>query len=131
MSPTRANLEYHIGFRVSQEVFEQIQTRADRAGKPANAWCREKVIEAAARPRVTVAEFAILAEVVASQDILVELLWAIVKEGEPPIEKFRQITDKAHAAKRKEAWRLLNDTQTQAEASMPMEPAKCSAPTAR
>jgi hypothetical protein len=131
MQPTKLLLENHIGFRVSQEVFEQIQMRADRAGKPANAWCREKVIEAAARPRVTVAEFAILAEVVAAEEILIELLWAIVKEGEPPIEKFRQITAKAHAAKQREAWKLLGETQTQAEANMPVEPARYSAPTAR
>lgn len=78
--PSKALLDYHIGFRVNQEVFSQIQTRAERAGKPANAWCREKIIEATQRPRVSLGKFATLAEVNAVEEIIIELLYAIVTE---------------------------------------------------
>lgn len=131
MRPSKPLLENHIGFRVSQEVFEQIQMRADRAGKPANAWCREKVIEAAARPRVTLAEFAILAEVIAVEEMIVNLLYAIVTEGKPPLERFRQITGKAHAAKQNEARKLLEDSKPWPEASQSIQPPNYPAPVAK
>jgi hypothetical protein len=131
MYTKKAVLTRHIGFRVSEEIFQQIQTRADRAEKQAGEWCREKVIEASSRPRVTVPELAILCEVVASQEILVELLYAIVSEGKPTLEKFRQITARAHAAKKKEAWKLIGKTQVYGEANLPTAPAKHSAATAR
>ncbi len=131
MYTKRAVLTRHIGFRVSAEVFQQIETRAQRGEQQANVWCREKVIEAAKRPRVSIVEFATLAEIVASQDILIELLYAIVSEGKPTLEKFRQITARAHAAKKKEAWKLIGETETYALANFSPEPTKQSAPAAK
>lgn len=121
MTIRKPHLDYHIGFRVNQEAFQQIQVRAERAKKPANAWCREKVIEAAAIPRITFAEYAILAEVIASQEITIQLLYAIVTEGKPSQERFRQITTRAHATKQDEARKLLQAIMPNLEANNPMQ----------
>jgi hypothetical protein len=126
----KSSLDYHIGFRVSQADFSQIQTRADRAGKPANAWCRERVIEAAQRPIISVGEFATLSEICAVEEIMIELLYAIVTEVEPSKERFRQITSRAHAAKNNEAWKLLDRVRPRPEHSHSMLPARAIEPVA-
>jgi len=127
----KSSLDYHIGFRVSQADFNQIQTRADRAGKPANAWCRERVIEAAQRPIISVGEFATLAEIYAVEEIMIQLLYAIVTEGEPSQERFRQITNRAHAAKNNEAWKLLDQVRPRTEQSQATLPARAIEPLAK
>lgn len=107
MNESKAVLTRHIGFRVDERVFEQIQMQADQEGKPPNVWCRDRVMEAAQHPRVTPGERALLDEIVATQEITINLLYAMVTEGKPSEERFRQITGEAHAAKHREAGKLL------------------------
>ncbi len=58
-----------------------------------------------------------LDEIVATQEITINLLYAIVTEGKPSADRFRQITSSAHATKQKEARKLLEEIQPKPEAS--------------
>lgn len=107
MNESNAVLTKHIGFRISPEAFDRIQDQADREGKAANVWCRERVIEASERKAITLGEKTILDEVLATQEIIVRLLYTIIWEDKPSMEKFRQITSSVHEAITKDAQRLL------------------------
>ena len=85
-----AVLSKHIGFRISAEIFERIQNQANHEAKPANVWCRERIIEASEQLRITPGEKTILAEILATQEIIVQLLYAIVWEGKPSGDRFSQ-----------------------------------------
>jgi len=90
-----------IGFSISLEVFERIQNQADREGKPANAWCCQRVVGASERDRITTGEKTIFTEILPAQEIIVNLLYAIVWEVKPTPDRFRKITAAAHAAEPK------------------------------
>lgn len=120
MNESSAVLTKHIGFRISQEVFERIQKRAANEGKPANVWCRDRVIEASERNRITPGEKTILAEILATQEILVKLLYAIVWEAKPTADRFREITSAAHTAKHELARQILEETPKDPEAKKPL-----------
>ncbi len=117
MNQSKAVLTRHVGFRISEEVFERIQIQARQERKPANVWCRERVIEAAQHPRISPGERVLLDEIVATQEITINLLYAIVTEGKLSVDRFRQITSSAHATKQKEARKLLEEIQPKPEAS--------------
>lgn len=107
MNESNAVLTKHIGFRISLEVFERIQNQADREGKPTNVWCRERIVEASERDRITPGEKTILTEILATQEIIVKLLYAIVWEVKPTADRFREIASAAHAAEHKDVGELL------------------------
>ena len=52
---------------------------------------------------------------------MIELLFAIVTEGMPSKERFRQITSRAPATKQNEAQKLLQEIQPKPEANNPMQ----------
>ncbi len=122
MSLSAAVLTRHVGFRVSDAVFATVQELAEGEGKQVSVWCREKIIEAAKRRDQTSVPHAILAEVIAVEEIMVQLLYAIVTEGKLAADKFRQITSNAHGAKYVEARKLLERLQAKHQLTRPVMP---------
>lgn len=122
MSLSAAVLTQHVGFRVSDAIFATVQELAKAEGKQVSVWCREKIIEAAKRHDQTSVQHAILAEVIAVEEIMVQLLYAIVTEGKLAAEKFRQITSNAHGAKHMEARKLLEKLQPKPKPPRPVLP---------
>jgi hypothetical protein len=119
MSLSTAVLTQHVGFRVSDAVFEAVKELAEGEGKQVSVWCREKIIEAAKRCDQTSVQHAILAEVIAVEEIMVQLLYAIVTEGKLAADKFRQITSDAHAAKYIGARKILERIQPKPNPTRP------------
>jgi hypothetical protein len=72
-----------------------------------NIWCRDRAIEAAREPRVTPGERVLLDEIVATQEIITNLLYAIWTEDKSSAERLLQIASTAHAAKHGEAGKIL------------------------
>jgi hypothetical protein len=122
MSLSSAVLTRHVGFRVSDAVFETVKELAEGEGKQVSVWCREKITEAAKRHDQTTVQHAILAEVIVVEEIMVQLLYAIVTEGKPSADRFRQITSDAHAAKHMEARKLLERLQPKPRPPRPVIP---------
>jgi hypothetical protein len=122
MSLSAAVLTQHVGFRVSDALFAMVQELAEGEGKQVSVWCREKITEAANRRDQAPVQHAILAEVIAVEEIMVQLLYAIVTEGKLSADKFRQITSDAHAAKHMEARKLLERLQPKPKPPRPVIP---------
>jgi hypothetical protein len=120
MSLSAAVLTKHVGFRVSDAIFATVQELAEAEGKQVSVWCREKIVEAAKRRDQTSVQHAILAEVIAVEEIMVHLLYAIVTEGKLAADKFRQITSNVHAAKYMEARKLLERLQSKPKPTRPV-----------
>jgi len=88
-------LSQHIGFRVRQAAFDQIQHLADKAGRNVNDWCREIVLRTADGTVASPATYAVLAEITATQAILIDLLCAVGRDGRITTQKAQQIVDAA------------------------------------
>jgi len=102
MKQTKAILTKHVGFRLRPSTFDQLQLLADKAGKPVNDWCREVVLQCTKRAPASPTEFAVMAEIAATQAISIEMLCAVGSGGKPPPRRPRRV-DKAHHEKCKES----------------------------
>jgi len=51
-------------------------------GKTLSEWCRERILEAAEPPVPSIADFALMAEVTATQSMLIDMLSLIGRDGE-------------------------------------------------
>jgi len=114
MKPTKAFLTKHVGFRLRPSAFDQVQLMADKAGKQVNDWCREVVLQCAKGAPASPTEFALLAEITATQAIVIEMLCTVGKEGKITPQKAQEIFDKADSSKYKEAMELLRVAQAKA-----------------
>src|SRR5713101_7187020 len=119
MRQNRPTLTVHIGFRVSQATFDQILLRADKEGKPANDWCRERVLEAAKQPLPSPAEHALMAEVTATQNIAISLIYEMASGKELTRDRVQQILDAAHAAKYRDADERLRHASGRGQSGAP------------
>lgn len=111
MKPTKAILTKHVGFRLRPSAFDQIQLLADKAGKQVNDWCREAVLQCAKGAPTSSTELAVLAEITATQAIVIEMLCTVGKEGKITTQRAQEIFDKADSNKYKEAMELLRVAQ--------------------
>jgi hypothetical protein len=114
MKETKAFLTKHIGFRLRQTAFDQIQHLADKAGRNVNDWCREIVLQAAEGTFASPSTYAVMAEITATQAILIDLLCAVGRDGRITTQKAQQIVDAAHNNKYKEALELLRFAHSKA-----------------
>lgn len=106
-------LTEHVGFRVSRDALEQIQRRAEGEGTIVSDWCRDRAIQAAKQNAFTSSEYALMAEISATEAILIDLLCAIGRDGKITQQKAQALVDAAHSAKYKEAAELLKYAYTQ------------------
>ena len=77
MKQMKAILTKHVGFRLRPSTFDQIQLLADKAGKPVNDWCREVVLQCAKGVPTSAMDFAVMAEIAATQAIIIEMFSAV------------------------------------------------------
>jgi hypothetical protein len=114
MRQTKAILTKHVGFRLRPSALEQIQLLADKAGKQVNDWCREVVLQYAKGATPSPTEFAVIAEIAATQTIVIEMFCAVGGGGKITTQKAQEIVDKADSKKYKDAVDILRLAQAKA-----------------
>ena len=105
--PNPLNRTKTIGIKVSEAIYETLRRVAESQGKPLSEWCRDRITEASAPPGPGPADFSLMAELTATQAILIDLLCVIGRDGRLTAPKAQEIVDKAHEHKYKEAVQLL------------------------
>ena len=128
MTKKRPLLTKHIGFRVKESAFDDIERLAESDGKPVNDWCRDRLLGFLALPSASPAGNALLAEIAATQSITVSLLFAFARDGKLPEAKVREILDRARNDKFAQAAELLRQASL---AVRPSESQLSAAPDAR
>lgn len=96
-----------IGLKVTKEQFQALKDLAARDAKPLATWWRDTLLALASGARPSPFQFAIMAEITATQAILIDLLCQLGREGKITTQKAQEIVDRAHNAKYKEAVELL------------------------
>lgn len=103
----RLNRTKTIGIKVSQASFEALRKLSEAQGKPLSEWCRDRVMEASMPPGPQPSDIAVIAEITATQAILIDLVCTLGRDGKVNMQKAQEIVDAAHNAKYKEAAQLL------------------------
>ena len=103
-----------IGLKVTAEQYETLCRLAESNSKPIAEWCRDTLIAAVGPGRPSPVEVGLLAEVTATQAILIDLLCAFGKDGKVTTQKAQEIVDAAHEHKYIEAVELLRVAHSQA-----------------
>ncbi len=98
MLPKLTNRTRRIGVRVQEAVFDRIRQCAANHGKTASEWCSERLSEIA-RGVPSVFEQALMAEIAATQNITITLLYEMAEGRKLSRERVQEILDSAHAAK--------------------------------
>ncbi len=93
--------------KFTETDYERLQALAERDGKPLAAWCRDVLLRVASGSQPSPFQFGIMAEITATQAILIDLLCALGRDGKITTQKAQEIVDRAHNAKFKEATQLL------------------------
>jgi hypothetical protein len=104
-----------IGIKVSESAFETLRKVAEGQGKHLGEWCRDALMRAALRPPPRPSELAMVAEITATQAILIDMLCIFGRDGRIATPKAQEIVDRAHNAKYKEALQLLGLAYSKAE----------------
>jgi hypothetical protein len=115
MTKNTASLTSHVGFRVKESIFRDIQSRAQAEGISPNDWCRKRLLQTVDLPLPTPAHYAILAEIVATQDIVAGLFCALGRDGRLTPQKAKEIVDAAHERKYREVAALFRYAESRAE----------------
>ncbi|HEV2418048.1 MAG TPA: hypothetical protein VGX94_09595 [Terriglobia bacterium] len=102
-----------IGLKFADADFRTIQARAFQDGKRLGEWCRDKILEAIQPRGARPGEYAIMAEITATQSIVIDLLCALGRDGKLTQQKAQAVVDAAHSTKYKEAAELLKYAYTQ------------------
>lgn len=105
--PNPLNRSKTIGIKVSETAYEMLRGVAEGKGKTLSEWCRERILEAAEPPVPRITDFALMAEVTATQAMLIDMLCIMGRDGRLSPQKAQAIVDKAHAEKYKEALDIL------------------------
>lgn len=101
----------HIGFRVREEAFSRIEQLADVDGKLVNEWCRDILLRTIDQRTASLTLHALLAEIAASRDIIIRLLFAFASDGRLPEQKVREIIAQTEKQKYESAARLFEQAQ--------------------
>ncbi len=115
MNGNGLNRTEHIAIRVTEQDYVRLAAMAKRDSKPLREWCRDKILEAAKCPIPTPAEHAILAEIVATQDIVAGLFCALGRDGRLVPQKAKEIVDAAHERKYREVAALFKYAESRPE----------------
>ncbi len=108
------NRTRHIAVRVNESAFERLQAVADAEQKPLGEWCRDTLLAVASRRLPSPFEFGLLAEMTATQAIVIHLLCTVGKDGRISTQKAQEIVDAAHDNKYSEAIELFRLAQSKA-----------------
>jgi hypothetical protein len=103
-----------IGLKVTAEQYQALSHLAGINSKPIAEWCRETLVAVAGCGRPSPVEFGLLAEITATQAILIDLLCTVGKEGKLTTQKAQQIVESAHENKYTEALEILRAAHAKA-----------------
>ncbi len=106
-----------IGLKVTKEQFQVLKDLAARDTKPLAVWCRDTLLALASGRGPSPFELAVMAELTATQAILIDMLCAVGRDGKITTQKAQEIVDRAHNAKFKEATQLLQYAYSRAAKS--------------
>lgn len=104
-----------VGLKVTKEQLGCLKKLADQNDKPLAEWCRDRVLEALNGVAPSPAHDALLAEIVAIEEMLVGLLCAIGRDGKLTAQKAQEIVDAAHHRKYRDVAALFQYAQSRAE----------------
>jgi hypothetical protein len=113
------NLTKGITPKFTETDYERIRALAERDGKPLAAWCRDVLLRVATGSQPTPFQFGIMAEITATQAILIDLLCLLGRDGTITTQKAQEIVDRAQNAKYQEAIELLRYAYSRATRSQP------------
>lgn len=113
MTKKKASLTSHVGFRVKESIFHDIQSCAQAEGMSPNDWCRNRVLQTVNSPMPRSSDYALLAEIAATQDIVVGLICALGHDGRLPRQKAQEIVDAAHERKYRDVAALFKHAESQ------------------
>jgi len=103
-----------IGLKVTTEQYHALCELAGINSKPLAEWCRDTLVAVAGCGRPSPVEFGLLAEITATQAILIDLLCTVGKEGKLTTQRAQQIVEAAHDKKYTEALEILRAAHTKA-----------------
>ena len=112
MITKRPQLTKHIGFRVKESAFDEIERLADSEEQSVGDWCRDRLLGLVAQPAISSSERLLLAEIAATQNITISLLYAYARDGQLPEAKVRETLDRARREKYAQATELLRQAAT-------------------
>ena len=104
--PTQSSRSRRIGARVHESVFERLKVMANADAKTVSEWCSERLTDIA-RGIPTPFELALLAEIVATQAILIDLIYTWSHDGKLTQKAVQDIVHSAQQSKFKEALQLF------------------------
>lgn len=93
--------------KFTESDYERLESIAARAGKPIATWCRDALLPLISGATPSPFQFGIMAEITATQAILIDLLCILGRDGRITTQKAQEIVDRAQNAKYKEAIELL------------------------
>jgi hypothetical protein len=98
--------------KFSESDFQRLTVASERDGKPLGAWCRDQLLQTLDGVRPSAANYAILAEILATQDIIVGLLCAMGRDGRLTPQKAKEIADAAHERKYRDVAALFKEAES-------------------
>lgn len=106
-----------IGLKVTRDQLGSLKKLADQSDQPLAEWCRERVLETLRGVPPSLAQHAILAEILALQDTVVGLLSAIGRDSRLTPQKAKEIVDAAHERKYRDVVGLFKDAEAECRRS--------------
>ena len=88
-----------VGLKFSEADFRRLQAAANHDGKHLGEWCRDRVLEVLNGVNPSTPDQALMAEIVATQDIVVDLFCTLGHDGKLTSQKAQEIVDAAHERK--------------------------------
>jgi hypothetical protein len=105
--------------KFTEEDFERLRSLAHRDGKCLGEWCRDRLLEVVDGVPPTTSDHALLAEIVAVEDIVVDLLCAFGHDGKLTSQKAQEIVDAAHERKYRDVPALFKYAHSRNELKRP------------
>jgi len=99
-----------IGVRVAEADFARLQALADAEGRPLGEWCREVLLDRVKRRPPTLAEKAVVSEVLALRTILLNVLFSLAKGKVITEQEMTDLIERADAEKLNRAMQRLEQT---------------------
>ena len=104
--PTEPSRRRRIGARVHESVFERLKVMAKGDAKTVSEWCSGRLTDIARGIPVPF-ELALLAEIAATQAILIDLIYTWSHDGKLTQKAVQEIVRSAQRSKFKEAGQLF------------------------
>lgn len=98
--------------KFSESDYQRLKAAAEGDGKRPAEWCRHRLAEILHGAAVTAPDQALMAEIGATQDILVGLICAFGREGRLAPQKAQEIIDTAHERKYRDIAALFKQAET-------------------